>query len=39
MSLNQGDGPTEQAYQRVRARLGVALALGGEAEVAYPRAC
>jgi hypothetical protein len=31
--------PREQAYQRVRGRLGLAFTLGGDAEVAYPRAC
>jgi hypothetical protein len=31
--------PRERAYQRVRANLGVAFALGGDAEVRYPRTC
>ena len=31
--------PREQAYQRIRGRLGLAFTLGGDAEVAYPRAC
>lgn len=37
--MERAGTPREQAYQRVRASLGVALTLGGHAEVAYPRAC
>ncbi len=37
--MERAGTPRERAYQRVRARLGLAFSLGGEAEVAYPRAC
>ena len=37
--MEQEGTPREHAYQRVRARLGVAFTLGGDAEVRYPRAC
>jgi hypothetical protein len=31
--------PRERAYSRVRAKLGLAFALGGDAEVRYPGSC
>jgi hypothetical protein len=34
-----GATPRPEAYRRVRAGLGLAFTLGGDAEVAYPRAC
>jgi hypothetical protein len=37
--MEQEGTPREHAYQRVRARLGVAFTFGGDAEVRYPRAC
>jgi hypothetical protein len=37
--MERNGTPPEQAYRRVRASLGLAFSLGGDAEVRYPRAC
>jgi hypothetical protein len=37
--MEEAGTPRPAAYRRVRAGLSLALALGGDAEVAYPRAC
>jgi hypothetical protein len=37
--MRRAGTPRPEAYRRVQAGLGLALTLGGHAEVAYPRAC